>query len=195
MVEEILGIKHIRTHLFDKETVKEIVYNPILKNLINDVRSLPIKSEKSRSEAIVFPVLLELRNINHQKITFYSGDSLNVDAKIGLKGECDFVITQENNSLEIKYPILQIVEAKRSDMEYGIAQCAAQMVGANRFNQKYKHNKNTVYGCSTTGKEWVFLKLQDKQLFVDLQEYYLDDLGKILGVFQVIIDEFKPILD
>ena len=49
-------------------------------------------NEKSRSEAIVYPVLSACRLPNPNEVAVYSGYTLNVDRAAGLVGECDFLI-------------------------------------------------------------------------------------------------------
>jgi hypothetical protein len=82
------------------------------------------------------------------------------------------------------------LEAKKNDTEIGVPQCAAQMIGARLFNEKKGIKQETVYGCVTTGKEWLFLKLEDK-IYIDKKTYNLENIEDLLGVFQTIIDYFK----
>ncbi len=186
-LEEKFGIISQRKRLFNTvEPVDNI--SDWLKYNIELAEELPVKSEKAKSELIVMPILVELRKNNLKYFTIYSGDSLNIDER--LKGECDFILSKETGSAEINTPIMQVVEAKRNDVEVGISQCAAQMVGAKKFNEKKNKNQNTVYGCVTTGDDWLFLKLTDK-IIIDTKKYYLGNLPELLGVFQVIISEFK----
>jgi hypothetical protein len=166
-----------------------------LKEGLKIAAKTPIRSEKSRSELIVMPVLLEICNKNNDSFTLFSGENLDADAKLGLKGECDFIISQSPDLIEIEAPIVQIVEAKKQDFDTGIPQCAAQMIGAKIFNEKRNKNIPIIYGCVTTGEEWLFMKLENNLIVVDNRKYNIANLPMILGVFQVIIDEFKPIID
>ncbi len=161
-----------------------------LKATLNKTAQLPVRSEKSKSETIVFPILLEVRDRNDNFITIYSGDNLNADDEKGLKGECDFIITKDIGTFDINCPIIQMVEAKKNDLEIGVPQCAAQMVGAKIYNEKNNVKTKFIYGCVTTGEEWLFLKLGD-ELVIDKRKYFLIELGELLAVFQYIIDEYK----
>lgn len=161
-----------------------------LNNTLTNALQLPNRSEKAKSEAIVFPILLELRMRNKNFITFYSGDVLIADEKNGLKGECDFIVTKDVGTFNLNCPILQVVEAKKNDLEIGVPQCAAQMLGAKIFNEKHHTPTEYVYGCVTTGDEWLFMRL-GQTLKIDKRKYYLNELGELLAVFQYIIDEFK----
>jgi hypothetical protein len=148
------------------------------------------RTEKAKSETIVFPILLELKDRNKDFIAVFSGDNLNADAEKGLRGECDFIITKNIGSYEINYPIIQLVEAKNHDIDLGIPQCAAQMLGAKIFNQKRNVSLEYIYGCVTTGDDWLFLRLGE-ELVIDTRKYYLNELGELLSVFQSIIDYYK----
>ena len=50
-------------------------------------------TEKSRSERVVSPVLLELSYRNHDDFALISGANLSVDPLRGLTGECDFILS------------------------------------------------------------------------------------------------------
>lgn len=148
-------------------------------------------SEKARSEFIVAPILLELEKINLNAVSIFSGIRLDVDQDSGLKGECDFILSRSPLSYSLKAPILCLVEAKKQDIDYGLGQCVAQMLGAQKFNEINEEPIEKIYGCVTTGEAWQFLKLMGKQIYVDQERYYLSDLDKILGIFQFLIDEPK----
>lgn len=93
------------------------------------------------------------------------------------------------NSYLLTAPIVAFAEAKDENIDYGIAQCTAQMIGAQLFNQLSEKTTPTIWGCSTTGGEWRFLKLTDKILDVDEQSYYIDKVDVLLGIFHQIIEQ------
>lgn len=188
-IDSQFGIKNRRVSLFD--SIKEVPISPSLQNSLNTAKELPMKSEKARSEMIVFPILVELRNLNNKFFTIYSGDTLNVDAERGLRGECDFIIAKDTGSFNVNAPILQVVEAKRNDIEIGIPQCAAQMIASKIFNEKKGMGLDVIYGCVTTGDDWQFMKYINNEILIDTRKYYLGDVAKLLGVLNVIIDFYK----
>ena len=49
-------------------------------------------SEKARSEFLVTPVLLACRDLVSGDLSIYSGQRLDVDADLGLTGECDYIL-------------------------------------------------------------------------------------------------------
>ncbi len=187
-LKEKFGVKNQRSRLFSGFALLEP--SEKLKIELAEAEEMSLRSEKAKSEWIVVPMLNEVRNGSNKYITIFSGENLNADPEQGLSGECDFIVAKETRSYEVNYPILQIVQARKSDMEIGIYECAAQMVGARVFNKKKGIVQEKLYGCSTTGNTWQFLELSDK-LYIDINKYYLNEVGDLLGVFQHIINQFR----
>ncbi|MEM1214231.1 MAG: hypothetical protein AAGJ82_01000 [Bacteroidota bacterium] len=177
--------------LFDDSALEEVAPSEQLLTQLAEAQELPIKSEKARSELIIAPILLELRRINQKFFTIYSGDTLVADKAKGLTGECDFILAKETGSFSINVPLLAIVEAKKQDIETGINQCAAQLYGAQVFNQKSGTKLDCIYGCVTTADNWKFMRLEGRIVYIDNVIYYKSDLARILGVFQKIINYYK----
>lgn len=191
-LEEKFGIKNQVQHFEEFENVTPISeVSDWLKKSLSIAKELPVRSEKARSELIVTPILIELREMNDKFFTYYSGDILNADIERGLRGECDFIITKDAKTFNISLPIFSVVEAKKSDISIGIPQCAAQMLGAKIFNEKKGKAIDKIYGCVTTGDDWQFMKLVDDTVYIDLDKYYLGELEELLGVFQVILEGYK----
>jgi hypothetical protein len=153
---------------------------------------MPLVSEKARSELIVMPILLACRELSHNVIAIFSGSRLDVSPEEGLLGECDFLLARTPPVPEVRAPLVAIVEAKKNDVEAGLGQCVAQMIGARMLNERTGEHIPAIYGCVTTGEVWQFLRLKDAVATIDQQRYYLDNVTGILGVFQAIINEFPP---
>lgn len=152
--------------------------------------ALTTSSEKAKSEFIIAPILLEVEAHFSTQLAIYSGKNLDSDRDEGLVGECDFILGKGTTSTFISTPIMAIVEAKRDNLENGLGQCAAQMYGAIRYNQKHGETLDKVYGCVTTGNLWQFLKLENKLLTLDSNVFYLNELDRILSCFNTIVTEF-----
>ena len=150
--------------------------------------ALSTPSEKAKSEFIVAPILLELGKRNHGRFGVHSGKRLNVLPEKGLHGECDFIFTKGKITHTIQTPIFALVEGKKDDIEPGLGQCAAQMIGAKIFNQNKGNDIEIIFGCVTTGEAWQFLKLDHDTILLERNRYYLDNVGQILGMLQNIVD-------
>ena len=144
--------------------------------------AIAVDNEKVRSELIVAPVLLELKRLHPTSISFFSGVDLTADVDAGLTGTCDFLFSFGPEQTYAKAPIVTLVEAKRDDLDTGVGQCAAEMVGARLFNERAKNPIGTVYGVVTTGHKLEVHEPRGGTLSLDLAEISIRDLGKILGI-------------
>ncbi len=155
--------------------------------------NLPIaigsNSEKSRSEMIIAPILVDLRRQLNEQVNLFSGVDFTVDETQGLNGICDFLITKSPELLIVTAPVITIVEAKKENLNAGLGQCIAEMVAARIFNQRSGNEIKIIYGAVTTGTNWRFLKLEDQVIKIDLSEYYLRDVNKILGILASSINQ------
>ena len=180
-----LGVKiKDRIDLFTH--IPPVAYSDFLKQALQDYSpvALAIGTEKSRSEFIIAPILFELKRQLKEQISLFSGREFNVDAADGLTGYCDFLISQSPEQLFIQAPVVTVVEAKNDNIKSGFGQCVAEMVAAQRFNQRQENAIPAVYGVITTGSIWQFLRLQDAIVDIELTEYFLNDVGKILGILK-----------
>jgi hypothetical protein len=184
------GIQEERGILF--ETIKPVQPTDWLKKTLNINSRMPMLSEKSKSELIVSPILVDIWEQNKECFTIFSGVSLDVDTDKGLNGECDFIFCSEPRKVfMLTSPIFTIVEAKNDIIAGGIPQCIAQMLGAKIFNEKEGKPISCIYGCVTTGKDWQFLKLTNNIVTIHEEEHYLTKLEELLGFLQCIIDSSK----
>jgi len=193
-INEKLGLMSERQKLFANKL--EVTPSNLLTQILTATSQFRQENEKAISEMVIFPILLDIQKRNSDFITIYSGESLDADKKKGLNGECDFIIAQNKQAIGINLPIITLVEAKGTEkiIKQGIPQCVAQMQGAKIYNEKHKLPLDIIYGCVTSGDEWIFLKLEKQTIAIDTQKYYLSALPEILGVFQQIIDYYKIIL-
>ena len=139
-------------------------------------------TEKARSEFMVAPILGELVKRLDYGIFVFSGKDFNVDSDRGLTGYCDFLVSRSPESISIQAPVCTIVEAKKEDINGGIAQCIAEMVAAQIFNERKGAAIDRIYGVVTSGMAWRFLILEGTIARVDRLEYYVSQVDKILGI-------------
>jgi hypothetical protein len=149
--------------------------------------ALAINTEKSRSELIIAPILVELRRQFQSKISLFSGVEFNVEPTLGLNGICDFLMSSSSEQLFVSTPVIAIVEAKKENLNAGLGQCIAEMFAAQLFNEKEGNDISMIYGAVTTGNIWKFLRLKDSVIEIDLMEYLIIQISKILGILSLSI--------
>ncbi|MEC4814661.1 MAG: hypothetical protein SAK29_15490 [Scytonema sp. PMC 1069.18] len=143
--------------------------------------AIAVSSEKARSEGIINPVLLEVKRQLQGQISVFSGVEFNVEPEAELTGFVDFLMSRSSEQLYIKAPVVVLVEAKKEDLKPALGQCLAEMVAAQRFNQKKQQPILTIYGTVTSGTVWRFLKLEGQCVSIDLTDYPLPPVEQILG--------------
>lgn len=183
-VVEKFNLDAISVRLFDE--IEKIEPSEWLNEALRRGEIALHTNEKAKAERIISQILLEVFESYKDKISFYSGEQINVNPKDNLSGECDFFFALHPPKPFIDAPIISLTEAKDEDMEWGIAQCAAQMLGAKLYNEGRNKNVPFIYGCSTDGFSWQFLKLENDIYDVDNKIY--TDLREILGVWHHIIN-------
>ena len=145
--------------------------------------AIAINTEKARSEMIIAPVFWEIRRLFPDRVALFSGIELNVDAARGLNGVCDFILSDNPEQLFLRAPVAIAVEAKNENLKSGFAQCIAEAIAAQLFNQREENPIPAIYGIVTVGTVWRFLRLRETTVEIDLSEYYIKrDLPQILGI-------------
>ena len=148
-----------------------------------------IGTEKARSELIVADVLFELYEHFDGRISLFSGIEFNVDAERGLTGVCDFIVSLSPEQFYVEVPVIVLVEVKKDDPVPGFGQCVAEMIAAQHFNAEKGNDIPCIYGVATTGTEWKFLKLAEKQLHIDMAVYALGGCDQILGILASMVNQ------
>jgi hypothetical protein len=146
-----------------------------------------VGSEKARSEFIIAPVLVELREIAKDEISIFSGKEFTVDKELGLNGICDFLISKTSNQITLSAPILALVEAKKGVLEDGWGQCIAEMVAAKKFNESKGKPINCIYGIVTSGSLWHFLQMRENIVLLEPNEYSLSPIEKLLAALNWMV--------
>jgi len=188
-VLQTFDLKHIEPqNLFVSESPVEA--SIFLKEALaeNIPLALAIGTEKARSELIIVNVLIEIRKKLKHQISLFSGVKFDVDAERNLTGFCDFMITASPEQLFIDAPVIALVEAKNENIMAGLGQCIAEMVAAQQFNLQESNVTPVIYGIVTSGTVWKFLKLEQSQVFIDFEEYYIKDINIILGIILSMLE-------
>ena len=89
----------------------------------------------------------------------------------------------------LEAPVIILVEAKRENLTTGFGQCAAEMIAAQRFNKEKGNDIPHIYGATTSGTEWRFLKLEGVKLHIDRAVYPIAQCDKILGILASMVEQ------
>ena len=178
--------------LFAKEILPAFEVSERLREDILEAKKFPLMTEKAKSELLIMPVLKELKRHNNH-ITFFSGFSLNIESEPDLNGSPDFLLSAKPNLAEVEAPIFCLMESKNKTPDEGYAQCAAEMYAARIFNQQSGAKHEIIYGAVTNAFEWVFLKLENDTVYIDVERYFLNELPRLLGVMQYIVNQYSEV--
>jgi hypothetical protein len=149
--------------------------------------ALAVNTEKARSELIIAPALMELRRMLGDGFGLFSGVEFDVDASRGLNGHCDFILTRSPLQSVLTAPVLAIAEAKNDNLRNGMGRCIAVMVAARESHIKSSASVRAIHGAVTTGGAWKFLRLSGSELDLDRREYFVAELGRIMGILAHIL--------
>ena len=172
--------------LFD--TVTPVAPSSWLVTTLQKSRIVPLNNEKTKAERIISPILLEIAEFYQDSVTLFSGETLDVNAAADLSGACDFFFVLHPYKPYIESPIISLVASKNEDMEYGRAQCAAQLYGAKLYNEAEGKDIPFLYGCATDGVEWQFLLFENNTFTIDNRIY--TNLNDILGVWHIVLQSY-----
>jgi hypothetical protein len=141
--------------------------------LTETLRCKPLASntEKARSEMIIAPILIEVKKQLQSCLSLFSGVEFEVDAEKGLSGYCDFILSQSN------WRQWMLVEGKNKTLKVDLDNVLQKWW---HINEREGNKISSIYGAVTTGTNWKFLKLSGHVVEIDLNEYYLTDIEKIL---------------
>jgi hypothetical protein len=70
-----------------------------------------------------------------------------------------------------------------------MGQCIAEMFAAGIQNKRENRQTEYIYGSVTSGNAWKFMKLKYQTAYVDMKEYYIDNISKLLGIFSSMIKQ------
>ena len=176
--------------IFNKKTVKTVKASRRLNLELTEGQAMPLLTEKAKSELLIAPILKEL-NRNNPFLSIFSGYTFNIEGIEELSGAPDFMISNKPHKVEIESPVFCLVESKNKTPDEGYAQCAAEMYAARIFNQQMGETHETIHGVVTNAFEWVFMKLEGNRILIDQERYFINEIPRLLGVLQIIVDKYK----
>ncbi len=144
-------------------------------------------SEAARTDLVITPILREVYKKFHERYSFWIQKAISYNEK--LNGTPDYLIATRSvlGKTVLDLPLVVVVEAKKNDFEQGWGQCLAELVAAQKINDKL--NK-PIYGIVTDGELWKFGKLVSNIFTSNLEGYTVGDLAELFGaitfIFQAI---------
>jgi hypothetical protein len=147
------------------------------------------QSAKAKSELLVSPILAEVMQLTQKRVQLFSGQEFNVEIDLGIDGVVDFLLSKSTTPYIVEAPIIVLVEANPEGLDLGWGECVAEMIAAQKFNTRKGNEISVIYGSVTNGKLWQFLKLEGKDVTIDIHEYYVTPVERILGILKWMVDE------
>lgn len=174
------------TDLFT-ELVRQDVPDWLAKYLSQGFRLRKIdSSEIYAREFFIAPVLAAaLEPFPHLNL-FSSEYRFQIDD--ALSGSPDYIVSWMRNPGQVdnkdQRPLLAVAETKKEIFSAGWAQCAAQMVAAQKVNDSLA---SPVWGIVSSGLNWEFGCLKGATLFRHLYNYNLQPLESLLSALHFVL--------
>ncbi|MCP5125376.1 MAG: hypothetical protein H6973_07000 [Gammaproteobacteria bacterium] len=141
-------------------------------------------SEAARCELLIFPVLREAYKKLSTEMELWIQKPIAYDEK--LNGTPDYLFAKRSplGKTVLEFPLLAVVEAKKSDFEQGWGQCLAELVAMQKLNND---SISTVYGIVTDGKYWEFGQLTENLFTKNRESFSIDALPELLGALDFLL--------
>jgi hypothetical protein len=153
-----------------------------------------VNTDKAKSEFVISYILFELWVHLDRCPTLFSGVEFNVDPEKGLTGMCDFLISLSPLLFIVEAPVSLLVKVpdisgKDESHIIGLGACVAEMLAAQRFNKAKGNEIPCIYGATTSGINWHFLKLEGQRLHIDQALYQIVQSDKIFGILASMVEQ------
>ena len=148
-------------------------------------------SEFAICENLIYPVLKEVWKSYRTQFILWSHQALSYDEN--LSGFPEYILAKKSplGKFVFDKPFFVLIEAKQDNFEAGWAQCMAEMVAAQRLNEKPDQD---VFGIVSNGGVWQFGKLNKNCFTRDRMFYTIQDLDKLFAAVNWIFDRCQLML-
>jgi hypothetical protein len=149
-------------------------------------------SEFAICENLIYPVLKEVWKEYRQKFILWSHKSLTYDEK--LSGFPEYILARKSplGNVVFDKPYFLLVEAKQDNFETGWAQCMAEMIAAQRLNEK---SEQEVFGIVSNGDRWQLGKLKSNVFTRNQTFYTIQELDKLFAAINYVFQQCELLLD
>ncbi len=159
-----------------------------VKKMSSRLRLSKFDNEATRGSLLVSRILWESGAVYNLGVFFEPPVNLSPeetpDLPHQLNGKYDGALSLDE--IDFMFPIISVVEVKKSSLSDGLGQCIAEMYATLK---EFKQDR--VYGIITDGDVWEFLRLENAILSVDENNYHIryvadivDRIGYIAGIFK-----------
>ena len=188
-VQQEFNIRVQRKAFIPKETVAPT--ESFVRELNLTLEIVPVSSEGSRTETVIFPILREVYKDYAESFTLWIEQFLSYDTN--LNGTPDYILATNSplGKTVFTQPLVAMVEAKKNDFEVGWGQCLAELVAAQKINGDVTF---VVYGVVTDGLTWQFGKLEKDPFIQDTSIQAIDDLPPLFGALHYIFRTIQTAL-
>lgn len=145
-------------------------------------------NEATRSHLLMSHILweaIEVYNLGiffEPQVNIAEAKTVNLPHPLVGKYDCGLSL----NNIDFVSPIIAVVEIKRGLLSDGLGQCVAEMYATLK-----KFQQNKVYGIITDGEVWEFLLLNNSTLYIDENNYYVNNVADIIDRIEYIAEKFK----
>ncbi|MDY6939205.1 MAG: hypothetical protein SWY16_16235 [Cyanobacteriota bacterium] len=148
-------------------------------------------SEFAICENLIYPVLKEVWKCDSTQFILWSHQALSYDEN--LSGFPEYILAKKSplGKFVFDKPFFVLIEAKQDNFEAGWAQCMAEMVAAQRLNEKPEQD---VFGIVSNGGVWQFGKLNGNCFTRNRRFYTIQDLDKLFAAVNWIFKQCQLIL-
>ena len=182
----------VKNQKFIPDFLEDFVVKESLKEEI-DLNLLTYRSnEFYATENLVSPILRAAWRKYMKEMNMWTHQAIKYDED--LSGTPDFMFTnlEQEQYQKMSYPvvatIVTTVEAKAENFVEGWAQCITQMLACQKINTK---PNVIIFGIVTTGKFWEFGKMENNNVIIHTNSYSIENLPKLLGILDYLLNEAK----
>lgn len=149
-------------------------------------------SESAICEYLIVPILKEVWKQYRSKFILWSHQSLNCDAN--LNGIPEYILAKRSplGKFVFDKPYFVLIEAKQDNFDAGWAQCIAEMVAAQRLNEKPEQE---VFGIVSNGGVWQFGKLKFNAFTQNKTFYTIQEMDRLFAAINYIFQQCESLLN
>ncbi len=147
-------------------------------------------SEYAICENIISPILIEIWQHYRHQLLVWSHQPLNYNEK--LSGIPDYIVAKRSPKGKIVFdqPYLILVEAKKDNFDEGWGQCLAELIAAQKLNNKPEME---LFGIVSNGKFWEFGQLKNDSFTKNIKLYSISNVEELLAAINYIFKQSQAL--